>query len=55
VDLYQDIAGEYYPVLESEGQEYRVRSDGKVELLDVGSEGSRGAVVKGMRAQLLPR
>lgn len=55
VDLFQDINGEYYPALDSEEQEYKVRRDGRVELIDLEPDGSRGTVVKGMRAQLLTR
>ena len=49
VDLYQDIRGEYYPVRDSQNTEYRVRADGKVELVEYTPEGSKGTVVKSIR------
>ncbi len=55
VDMFRDIEGEYYPALESDKQQYRVRSDGHVEIVEIEPEGSRGTVVKGIRAQFLNR
>ncbi len=49
VDLYQDIRGEYYPVRDGQNTEYRVRADGKVELVEYTPEGSKGTVVKSIR------
>jgi hypothetical protein len=45
IDLYEDIRGSYYPKLNDAGKEYRVRSDGKVELLETTENGSRGIIV----------
>jgi len=53
VDLYQDIAGEYYPLPIAADQGYRVRNDGRVELVTHGPAGSTGRVVEGVREALL--
>ena len=52
VDLYCDINGEYYPILDAPDQEYNLRPDGKVEKVAYNHSGSKGLVVKGMRAEL---
>jgi ribonuclease BN (tRNA processing enzyme) len=49
VDLYEDIGGQYFPRIERAGAEYQCRADGKVELVEYSREGSRGAVVEGVR------
>lgn len=49
VDLYEDIAGKYFPELEQENAMYRKRPDGKVEILETLSEGSRGRLVENRR------
>ncbi|MCK4911767.1 MAG: hypothetical protein KAR83_08995, partial [Thermodesulfovibrionales bacterium] len=52
VDLYQDIRGEYFPVIDGDDNEYRVRTDGKVELVKYTPKGSEGTVVKSIREKL---
>jgi hypothetical protein len=49
VDLYEDIAGKYFPELEQENAMYRKRPDGKVEILETLAEGSRGRLVENRR------
>lgn len=49
VDLYEDIAGHYFPVEERHDREYVKRSDGKVELVEYSGQGSKGTVVEGSR------
>ena len=49
VDLYQDINGEFFPVADGAGTEYRVRNDGKVELVEYTDQGSKGKVVECIR------
>lgn len=45
VNLYQDIAGEYYPILTDPNKFYRSRPDGKVEEVTVHKDSSSGVVV----------
>lgn len=52
IDLYRDIEGEYYPVLEGSNEGYHLRPDGKVERITYGPSGSKGVVVEGMRERL---
>lgn len=51
VDLYQDIMGKFFPVIEGDG-EYRVRVDGKIEHVKYTAEGSQGKVVRSLRGKL---
>lgn len=53
VDLYEDIAGGYYPRLNQDVSEYRERSDGRVERVEFDQEGSRGRVVQSCRENLV--
>ncbi|NOZ26336.1 MAG: hypothetical protein GXO94_09645 [Nitrospirae bacterium] len=53
VDLYEDISGRYFPVVEGEDSMYMERKDGKVELIEFTEEGSRGRVVGDHRGRLL--
>jgi putative transposase len=50
-DLYQDIKGEYYPLLSSFNKVYSTREDGKVEELTFDSGRSSGRVVQSMRGR----
>ena len=43
--LVQDLHGGYYPVLTDSSESYRVRSDGRVECVQLTGEGSTGRVV----------
>ncbi len=52
VDLYQDIAGRYFPRLEDENSHYFERADGRVELIASNPQGSTGRVVKDIRSKL---
>ena len=52
VDLYEDIDGMYFPRLEDERSFYLRRKDGRVELVELTGEGSRGRVVKDHRPRL---
>jgi hypothetical protein len=51
VDLYEDIGGDYFPLLQDPSMYYRRREDGRVERVVQGSESSRGTVVQGLRAK----
>lgn len=53
VNLYEDIAGGYYPRIKGNGKKYIERSDGKVELTEFNDEGSRGIVVENCRDKLI--
>lgn len=55
IDLFEDIHGRYFPVVESASQEYVVRPDGQVELRTYGPRGSRGKIVKDQRKRLSRR
>jgi hypothetical protein len=52
VDLYEDISGKYFPILEKKSIFYRKRNDGKVELVEFDDKGSRGKVVENLRDKL---
>jgi ribonuclease BN (tRNA processing enzyme) len=46
VELYQDIGGEYYPVLTDPNKYYCLRQDGKVEEVTIYKDASKGRVVE---------
>ncbi len=52
VDLYEDIGGRYYPKIEDDSSEYRVRRDGRVELVEYTDSGSKGVIVENERDKL---
>lgn len=52
VDLYEDIGGEYFPVLQDPKKFYTVRTDGKVEEVSLYKESSSGVVVECRRGEL---
>jgi putative transposase len=52
VDLYQDIKGEYYPLLAGFNRAYHLRDDGKVEELAMERGGSAGRIVQNMRGKI---
>jgi ribonuclease BN (tRNA processing enzyme) len=52
IDLYEDIAGGYYPRLDQDNAEYVERRDGRVELVESNAQGSSGRVVENCREQL---
>jgi ribonuclease BN (tRNA processing enzyme) len=49
IDLYEDVGGDYFPLLPDTRMFYRRREDGKVERVTQGRETSRGTVVEGLR------
>jgi glyoxylase-like metal-dependent hydrolase (beta-lactamase superfamily II) len=49
VDLYEDVAGGYFPALNEPNASYLERGDGKVELLTFYNCGSRGKIVTDQR------
>jgi ribonuclease BN (tRNA processing enzyme) len=49
VDLYQDLKGEYYPLLTDLNKTYTVRRDGRVEEVTLYENSSVGRVVENMR------
>lgn len=49
VDLYEDVAGGYFPALNEPNASYLERGDGKVELLTFYDRGSRGKIVTDQR------
>lgn len=52
VDLYQDIDGEYFPLLTEADSSYRKREDGKVEKITYSEHSSRGIVVENLRGKI---
>lgn len=52
VDLYQDIKGEYFPILTDSGKYYAVRPDGKVEVVTLSKTATRGKVAKNVRGRM---
>jgi hypothetical protein len=46
VELYQDIGGEYYPILTDPDKYYCLRQDGKVEEVTIYEDASKGRVVE---------
>jgi len=57
VDMYEDIAGEYFPKLDCDDHDtvYFKRKDGKVEILTFTKEGSRGKVVGNHRGRIVKK
>jgi putative transposase len=53
VDLYQDIRGEYYPLLPGFNRVYHSRENGKVEELTLEGGRSSGRVVQNMRGKIV--
>lgn len=49
IKLYEDINGEYFPVLTAENEEYYVRPDGQVEHQVHTAQGTEGEIVKNQR------
>ena len=52
VDWYQDIRGEYFPLLLEPNKTYAVRSDGRVEEVTRYSQWSLGRVVQNRRGRI---
>lgn len=52
IDLYQDIRGEYFPVLTDPNKVYRARPDGKVEEVTILEDSSTGKVVENIRGRI---
>lgn len=55
VDLYEDIGGEYFPVLNEPNKFYTVRTDGRVEEITIHEDSSAGVVVKNRRTKTRKR
>ncbi len=52
VDLYEDISGRYFPILDSEEDIYFERKDGRVERIVFSEKGSEGIIVSCQRERL---
>jgi ribonuclease BN (tRNA processing enzyme) len=53
IDLYEDVGGNYLPLLENRGSDvYVTRDDGTVERVTRDEHGSRGVLMKDLRADL---
>jgi len=55
VEIYEDIGGEYFPLLEDESSFYRRRPDGRVEKITMGENDSRGEIACNHRPRLPKR
>ena len=53
VDLYEDIRGEYFPLLTDQNRSYMVREDGQVEEVTRVGNTSRGRVAENVRGKVL--
>lgn len=54
-DVYEDISGQYFPILESKNTMYRKRTDGQVEIVEFTDQGSRGRIIENHRDKLNDR
>ena len=52
VELFQDIGGEYFPILTDPKKRYCIRFDGKVEEITVFESSCKGRVVENLRGQI---
>ncbi len=52
IDLYEDIGGEYFPILIKPNECYCAREDGKVEQITIHKDSSVGKVVESVRGQI---
>jgi ribonuclease BN (tRNA processing enzyme) len=52
VDLYEDVRGEYFPLLTDQSRSYMVREDGQVEEVTRLGNTSRGRVVENIRGEI---
>lgn len=52
VDLFQDIEGEYFPIMKDSDKYYSVRHDGKVEEVTIHESSSIGRVVENTRGRI---
>ncbi|MBI4843177.1 MAG: hypothetical protein HY809_02480 [Nitrospirae bacterium] len=52
VDMYEDISGKYFPMLDSDNERYWEGPDGGVQLIKFNSEGSSGVPVSDRRDRL---
>ncbi len=52
VELFEDMDGQYFPLLEDTSKEYKVRPDGRVEEVSFSDEGSMGRVVENLRGRI---
>ena len=49
VDVYEDISGKYFPILENENIMYWERNDGRVEIVEFTDKGSIGRIIENHR------
>jgi hypothetical protein len=52
VDIYEDIAGEYFPWIDDDSAYYRQRPDNRVERVEYTAAGSTGTVMENQRPRL---
>lgn len=52
IDLYEDIEGEYFPILIEPNERYCAREDGKVERVTIHKDSSIGKVVESVRGRI---
>ena len=52
VDLYQDIRGEYFPIILDPAKYYKIRPDERVEEITIDKDSSSGRVVENVRGRI---
>ena len=52
VELFEEISGEYFPLLIEAGEYYTQRPDGKIEKIKLKEDGSIGEVVESVRGKI---
>ena len=52
VDLYQDIKGEYFPIILDSNKFYKSRPDGRIEEITIHKDSSTGKVVENIRGRI---
>jgi hypothetical protein len=55
VDLYEDVSGKYFPILEDKNVIYRKRTDGEIEIVEFTDKGSTGRIIESHRDRLKER
>ena len=52
VEMYEDISGKYFPIIEDDNMALRKRNDGKIEEVTFTRDGSTGKIVEDHRSKL---
>ncbi|MFC1494130.1 hypothetical protein ACFL6W_02515 [Thermodesulfobacteriota bacterium] len=52
VDLYEDVGGEYFPIITNPDKYYKVRPDGRVEKISMNRDSTSGRIVESVRGAI---